>query len=79
MSLADLLSMVRALPVEEQKRLLDILQAELGGYQRPVGDPPPHLREQIIPDGAYPICTPLDCYEAAFVLQRLGNEGKTRQ
>jgi hypothetical protein len=79
MSLAELLPMIHALPAEERKRLLQILREELGENQPVPGELPPHLRELIVPCAMYPVHTPFDCYEAAAVMQRLLNEGKSEQ
>jgi hypothetical protein len=79
MSLAELLPMIHALSAEERRRLLEILHEELGVNQSVPGELPPHLRELIVPGATYPVHTPFDCYEAAAIMQRLLNVGKSEQ
>jgi hypothetical protein len=76
MSLAELIPLIQALPLEDRRNLLGLLRAEL--EPAPKGEPDDEMKARIAAHGEFPIFTPLDCYAAAEVLQRLADSGQSK-
>jgi len=78
MSFAEILDAARALPKEARLQLVHALIDEIGNAPTAAQQEAAALASLLPPGAAFEVATPLDCYEAAAVLEQMLNADKGR-